>query len=87
VEVDGEPGGRRKVIEDLFEVRNVFGHSSYDDESVIGVLKDRAEEVINERVEEKPLPRGLQDHLLKDIHNNVEKEGERGSPYRRPRRH
>jgi hypothetical protein len=57
VEVDGEPGGRRKVIEDFFEVRNMLKNSANDDESVINVLKDRTEEVVYERVEEEPLPR------------------------------
>jgi response regulator of citrate/malate metabolism len=74
VEVDGEPGGLREVIKDLFEVRNMLRNSANDDECVVSILKDRTEEVINERVEEEPLPRGLQNHLLQDIHNNIEEE-------------
>jgi hypothetical protein len=51
-----------------------------DDESVISILEDRTEEVIHKRVKKEALSRGLQDHILQDIHNNIKEEGGRGSP-------
>jgi hypothetical protein len=50
MEIDGETGGRREIIKDLFEVRNMLGDSPDDDKGVISVLKDGARKVIDERV-------------------------------------
>jgi hypothetical protein len=49
--------------------------SADDDQGIINVLKDRARKVIDQRVEEEPIPRGLEKELLEDVGNNVEKEG------------
>jgi hypothetical protein len=74
VEVNGEPGGRGEVFKDPFMVRDVFRDSADDDNSAIGILKDMAKEIIHKRVKKNALTIDLQNHLLQDINNNVEKE-------------
>jgi hypothetical protein len=75
MEVDDETGGRREAVEDIFEIRDMLRNGPDNNESVIGVLEDRTGKVIDERVQEETFARGMEDHLLEDINNDVEKEG------------
>jgi hypothetical protein len=52
--------------------------SSDDDEGIISVLENRAREIVNQRVEEKPLTGSFKKHLLEDVNNDVEQEGGQG---------
>jgi hypothetical protein len=47
---------------------------SNDNEGVISILEDGTREIINKRVKEKTFTSGVEQELLKDIHNNVEEE-------------
>jgi hypothetical protein len=49
-----------------------------DDEGVVSVLKDGAGEVVDQRVKEEAVSRGVEDHLLKDINNDIKQKKGRG---------
>jgi hypothetical protein len=87
VKIDSEPNSGSEFVKNIFKIGNVFRDGANDNEGVVGVLEDRTGEVFNKRVEKEPIPRGLEQKLLENVCDNVEEEGERGSPCRRPRRH
>jgi hypothetical protein len=53
----------------------VLRDHSDNDKSIVSILKDRAGEVINKRMQEEAVPGGKEEHLLKHICHNVKKEG------------
>jgi hypothetical protein len=75
VEIYSETRGGREVIEDSFKIANMLRDRTNNDKSIVRILEDGAGKVINERVEEKAVPGGKKEHLLKHIRHNVEKKG------------
>jgi hypothetical protein len=47
VEVNTQTSGSREVVKDFLEVSGMLRHRVNDDKSIVGVLQDRAREVIN----------------------------------------
>jgi hypothetical protein len=76
VKIDDQARGSREVVENSFEVGDMFRDSPNDNEGIISILENGAGKVINQRVEKKTVSRCLEKHLLKNIRNDVEKEGE-----------
>jgi hypothetical protein len=74
VEINVEPSGHREIIQESFKVSNMVRDGSNDNEGVISILEDGTREIIDKRVKEKTFTRGVEQELLKDIHNNVEEE-------------
>jgi hypothetical protein len=50
-------------------------NSPDDNESIIGILENGAKKVVDKGVEKEPITGSLKKHLLKNIRNDVEKEG------------
>jgi hypothetical protein len=75
VEVDGEAGCSREIVESRFKIGDMVRDSADDDQGIVSVLKDRARKIIDKRVEEEPITRGMEEELLEDVGNNIEKEG------------
>jgi hypothetical protein len=50
VEIDDETGGRREAIQESLEICNMLRDGPDDNEGIIGILKDRAGEVVDKRV-------------------------------------
>jgi hypothetical protein len=84
VEVDDQARSGRKGIQNLLEVDHMLRNGSDDDKGVVRVLNYRAEQIINKGMEEQPLPRGLKEHLLENISNNVKEEGGEGVTLSQP---
>jgi hypothetical protein len=78
MKIDGKAHGRGEIIENTFQVNDMLRDGTDDDEGVIGILKDRARKVVNQRMEEQPLTRGQEKQLLENVSHNVEKEGRKG---------
>jgi hypothetical protein len=74
VEVDGEAGCSREIVESRFKIGDMVRDSADDDQGIVSVLKDRARKIIDKRVEEEPITRGMEEEL-EDVGNNIEKEG------------
>ena len=79
-----EPGGRREGIKNGFQVRNMLGVSSNDDEGIVSILKNRTGEVVDKWVEEKASARGMKDALLQHIGDNVKEERGEGIALAKP---
>jgi hypothetical protein len=75
VEIYSETRGGREVIEDFFKIANMLWDRTNNNKSVVRILEDRAGKVIDKRVEEKAVPGGKKEHLLKHIRHDVEKKG------------
>jgi hypothetical protein len=75
MEIDCKTRGGREVIKDFFKIANMLRDRTDNDKSIISILEDRTGKVINKRVEEKAVPRGKKEHLLKHIRHDVKKEG------------
>jgi hypothetical protein len=58
VEVDSQSSGC-EVIKNLLQVCHMLWDGPNDDKSIIGVLKDMAREVVDQRVEEEALSRRM----------------------------
>jgi hypothetical protein len=78
MEVNSETRGRGEGVEDPFQVDDMLGNGPDDDEGIISILEDGTGEIIDKRVKEESLPGGLEEHLLKDIYNDVEEERGQG---------
>jgi hypothetical protein len=87
VVIDIETRGSREVTKKGLEVTDVSQNGANDDKGVIRILENRERKIINKGVEKKPRARGMKQKLLKHIDDDVEEEGERGSPCRSPLRH
>jgi hypothetical protein len=53
-------------------------NSSNNDESIISILKDGTGEVIHQGMLKEPLTGSVEEHLLKNIDNDIEEEGGKG---------
>jgi hypothetical protein len=62
----------------------VLRDSPNNDEGVIGILKDRTREVINERVKKEASLRRMEQKLLEDIRNQVKEKGGEGVTLSKP---
>jgi hypothetical protein len=58
--------------------------STDDDKGIVSILEDGARKVVHQGVEQKSVPRGREQKLLKDIRNNVEEEGGEGISLPKP---
>jgi hypothetical protein len=84
MEVNRETGGRRKGVEDVLKLEGRADIAPAKDESVVGVLQNRARQVGREGVEhEAILPRET-DKALKDIRNDDEEIGGKGVALPKP---
>jgi hypothetical protein len=78
MKVYGEARSSREIIKELLKVGDVVRNRTNDNESIIGILEDGTGQIINKRVEKEAGAGGLEEKLLEDISNDVEKErGER----------
>jgi hypothetical protein len=75
VEVDGEASCCREIVKSRFKIDDMVRDSADDDQGIISVLKNRARKIIDKGVEEEPITTGLEEELLEDVGNDVEKEG------------
>jgi hypothetical protein len=62
----------------------MFRNGPDDDKGVVSVLKHRAQQIINEGMKEQAFPRGLEEHLLENIRDNVKEEGGEGVTLSQP---
>jgi hypothetical protein len=84
VEVDDQARSGGKGVQNRLEVSHMLRNGSDNNKGVVRVLKHRAEQVVNKGMEEQPLPRGLKEHLLENISNNVEEERGEGVTLSQP---
>jgi hypothetical protein len=64
VKVDIKTGGSSEVVKKAFEICRVLRDGFYNDEGIVSILKDRAREIVDKRVEKKSLAGGLEEKLL-----------------------
>jgi hypothetical protein len=75
MEIDSQTRSGREVIKQALKSGYMLRDGPDNDDSIVGILEDRAGEVIYKWVKKEPLARSLKDNLLKDIGDNVKKEG------------
>ena len=81
VVVNRQPSRIFKNLQNLFCLLNSIRRASKEDKCVIGVLKDRARSIGNERVVETGSKGGVMEETVENIcHNNEEIKGTKGSP-------